>query len=178
MMRHARGTTGSRVPTDVNALLDEYVTLAYNGLRAQQPGFDVTIKRDYQDTLAPVMVAPQEIARVFLNLLENAFYAVQEKAQATDGSYAPTVSVHTRSQNDHVEIRIWDNGTGIPAKVRQKIFQPFFTTKPTGAGTGLGLSLSYDIVQGHGGKLGLLSKEGVFAEFIVRLPREASRERL
>ena len=171
MMLHAQGSTGKREPTDLHALLEKYVNLAYHGLRANQSGFDVQIERDYQARMHTVKLVPQEMGRVFINLLNNAFYAVRQKAYAPDEAYVPTVSVHTRNLEDRIEIRVRDNGTGIPTKIVQQIFEPFFTTKPTGTGTGLGLSLSYDIVvQMHSGTFAVESEEGVFTEFIIMLP--------
>ena len=172
MMLHAGSNSGPPIATEVNKLLEEFLTLAYHGMRASIPGFNLTLERDYQETAGQVKLVPQEIGRVFINLFNNAFYAVQQKAQTCDGAYVPTVSVSTRSRDEGVEIRIRDNGTGIPAKVRQRIFEPFFTTKPTGTGTGLGLSLSYDIVvQGHQGTMAVESEDGAFTEFIITLPR-------
>ena len=171
MMQHTRGTSGHRESTDVNVLLDEYVNLAYHGMRARQVAFNTTIERDYDEAVGKILLVPQEIGRVFINLLNNAFYAVNEKAKIQDGSFKPRVSVSTRRLDDAVEIRVRDNGSGIPEKIRAKVFEPFFTTKPSGSGTGLGLSLSYDIVvQGHGGRLRVESEPGVFTEFIISLP--------
>ena len=145
--------------------------LAYHGKRANTSAFNVTIERAYDETVGEVEMAPQEIGRVVINLLNNAFDAVHERALSQNGQYAPTVRVSTRQVEGHVEIRVEDNGPGIPAGIRSKIFEPFFTTKPTGSGTGLGLSLSYDIVaQGHGGAMTVESKEGEGATFIVSLP--------
>jgi C4-dicarboxylate-specific signal transduction histidine kinase len=164
MMQHASGGTGKREPTDVNALLEEYVNLAYHGKRAQKEGFTCEIERDYDEAVGSVEVIPQDMGRVFLNLLSNAFDAVSDQDQ-------PTVSVQTRQTEKAIEIRVTDNGPGIPKDVQEKIFEPFFTTKPTGSGTGLGLSLSYDIVtQGHGGTLTVESEEGKGATFVVSLP--------
>ena len=171
MMLHAQGSTGKHETTDLHALLEKYINLAYHGLRANQTGFDVQIERDYQASVDTVKLVPQEMGRVFINLLNNAFYAVHRKAHSLDGAYVPTVSVRTRNLEDRIEIRLRDNGTGIPAKIVQQIFEPFFTTKPTGTGTGLGLSLSYDIVvQMHGGTFTVESEEGVFTEFTITLP--------
>ena len=171
MLQHSRASTGERQPTDVNALADEYLRLAYHGLRARDKTFNATLKTDFAALLPLVPAVPGDLGRVLLNLLTNAFYAVQKRQLATGPGYAPTVAVATRRDGDEVEVRIRDNGTGIPETVRTKIFQPFFTTKPTGEGTGLGLSLAHDIVvQGHGGTLTVASQEGEFTEFVVRLP--------
>ncbi len=173
MMQHARGGTGEREPLAINALVEEYVNLAYHGRRASRPGFTVEIERAYGDGVGQASVQGQELGRVLLNLLSNAFDAVDEHAGRLDGAYAPTVRVSTDVLAEGIEIRVSDNGPGIPADVQAKIFEPFFTTKPTGSGTGLGLSLSYDIVtQGHGGTLMVESEEGQGATFIITLPTD------
>ncbi|WP_456425609.1 tetratricopeptide repeat protein [Rhodocaloribacter sp.] len=174
MMQHARGGSGGREAIDLNALVREYAGLAYHGKRAQMPEFNVEIVTDFDEALGVVEVAPQEMGRVLLNLLGNAFDAVHEHAARSNGVYAPKVIVSTRRLGDHVEIRVADNGPGIAPEVRDRIFEPFFTTKPTGSGTGLGLSLSYDIVtQGHGGTLTVESTPGKGATFVVTLPEPA-----
>ncbi len=171
MMQHARGGKSERQPTDVNKLVEEYVNLSYHGMRAKVPDFNVSIERDFGELDAKIEMVPQDIGRVLINLLGNAFDAVREKKQSGDGAYSPRVTVSTRAVGGAVEIRVRDNGGGIPDEVREKIFEPFFTTKPTGSGTGLGLSLSYDIVtQGHGGMLSAESKPGEGATFVVTLP--------
>ena len=171
MLEHSRTSSGERTPTDLNQLADEYLRLAYHGLRAKDKTFNATLEPDFDPTLTPVPVLAQDLGRVLLNLLSNAFYAVRQRQQRGVAGYAPTVRVSTRRVGDDVEIRVRDNGGGIPEHVKQKIFQPFFTTKPTGEGTGLGLSLSYDIVtQGHGGTLTVNSREGEFTEFVIMLP--------
>jgi signal transduction histidine kinase/ligand-binding sensor domain-containing protein len=176
MMAHASGGTGEREATDVNALVEEYVELAWHGRRAHSPGFFVDVERDYDEAVGRVVMVPQEIGRVLLNLLSNAFDAVQEKALALDGQYVPQVSVVTRREGDRVQIWVSDNGPGIAAEMVEKVFEPFFTTKGPGRGTGLGLSLSYDIVtQGHGGALAVESSEGEGATFIITLPADSSR---
>ena len=171
MLQHSRASTGELAPTDINALCDEYLRLAYHGLRAKDKTFNATLETDFAALLPLVPAVSGDLGRVLLNLLTNAFYAVQKRQQTGEPGYQPTVGVATRRAGDAVEIRIRDNGTGIAAAVRAKIFQPFFTTKPSGEGTGLGLSLAHDIVvQGHGGTLTVASGEGEFTEFMVRLP--------
>ena len=171
MLEHSRTSTGQSQPTDINALVDEYLRLAYQGLRAKDKTFNATLKTDFGADLAKVEVVPQEIGRVLLNLYNNAFYAVYQKQKSAPADYQPIVTVSTRQLDQAVEIRVSDNGTGIPESVKAKIFQPFFTTKPTGEGTGLGLSLSYDIItKGHGGTLEVDSVEGKETMFIIQLP--------
>ena len=171
MTQHASGGSGQREPTEINQLVSAHIDLAYHGKRAQIQDLNVTIGRDLGDDVSLADVVPQEIGRVLLNLLGNAFDAVYELTQSLDASYVPAVSVSTRQVDGQVEIRVRDNGPGIPAEIQQKIFEPFFTTKPTGSGAGLGLSLSYDIVtQGHGGTLIVESEQGQGATFIVTLP--------
>jgi signal transduction histidine kinase len=170
MLQHSRSSSGVKEPTDINALVDEYFRLAYHGLRAKDKTFNAAMKTDFDATICNISIIPQDIGRVILNLITNAFYVVNEKSKQGIADYAPTVSVVTKKINHQVEIRVTDNGNGIPANIVDKIFQPFFTTKPTGQGTGLGLSLSYDIVKAHGGELTVESKEGVGSEFIIQLP--------
>ncbi|MCY7351192.1 MAG: histidine kinase [Cytophagaceae bacterium] len=171
MLEHSRTSTGDKQPTDLNALADEYLRLAYHGLRAKDKDFNAELKTDFDPNLGMVEVVPQELGRVLLNLFNNAFYAVSENKKQQPDSYQPTVSVSTKRENGQVEIQVRDNGTGMPEAVKAKIFQPFFTAKPTGQGTGLGLSLSYDIVtKGHGGSLDVQSTEGAGSEFVIRLP--------
>jgi PAS domain S-box-containing protein len=174
MLEHSRGVSGERREVDLNGLVDEALNLAYHGARAHDAGFNVTLERDYAQSLKPIELAPQEMTRVFLNLFGNGFYAANKRAHATngDGSFRPVLAVATREDGDGVEVRVRDNGTGIPAAIKDKLFQPFFTTKPTGEGTGLGLSISYDIVtQQHGGTITVESEPGAYTEFTVRLPR-------
>lgn len=174
MLMHSRGAGGERALTDVNQLVEEYVNLAYHGMRAEHSDFNTTLDRDFDEKAHSAMLMPQEIGRVLINLLNNAFYAVHEKSMAQQ-DYGPCVRVSTRRLADSVEIRIWDNGPGIPPAVRERIFEPFFTTKPTGEGTGLGLSLSYDIItNGHGGTFEVTSEPGVFTEFVITLKAEHS----
>src|SRR6187399_926575 len=170
MLQHSRSSSGVKEPTDVNALTDEYLRLAYHGLRAKDKSFNAITKTDFDNSVGKINIVPQEIGRVILNLINNAFYAVDEKKKQTgDEEYEPTVSVSTKKIGDKVLISVKDNGNGVPQKVLDKIFQPFFTTKPTGQGTGLGLSLSYDIVKAHGGELKVETKEGEGSEFTISL---------
>jgi len=173
MLAHSRGGSGDRQAIDLNALIEESLNLAYHGARAQDQNFNITMERELDPTMRPVELVPQDITRVFLNLFGNGFYAANKRARAAgDGSFRPVLRVATRDAGDSVEIKVRDNGIGIPSGNRDKLFQPFFTTKPTGEGTGLGLSISYDIVtQQHGGTISVDSEEGVFTEFTVRLPR-------
>ena len=171
MLQHSRSSTGQKEPTDINALCDEYLRLSYHGLRAKDKSFNAKIKTDFEQNIDKINVVPQEIGRVVLNLLTNAFYAVNEKKQSGLTNYEPTVSIGTKKNGDQIEIKVSDNGNGMPAHTAEKIFQPFFTTKPTGQGTGLGLSLSYDIiVKGHHGHLDVLTKENEGATFSITLP--------
>jgi len=180
MLQHSRSSTGQKEPTDINALCDEYFRLSYHGLRAKDKSFNATMKTDFDETIGGINVIPQDIGRVVLNLINNAFYAVNEKnlsaaSAPTAVKYEPTVSVSTKKVGDkpdsyRVLISVKDNGNGIPQKILDKIFQPFFTTKPTGQGTGLGLSLSYDIIKTHVGELNVKTTEGEGTEFIISLP--------
>lgn len=173
MLYHSRSSSGKKEPTDINALADEYLRLTYHGLRAKDKSFNASMKSDFDQTIGEINIMPQEIGRVLLNLLSNAFYAVNEKKKLNLNGYLPSISVSTKNLGKNIEIRIIDNGIGIPKSVMEKIFQPFFTTKPTGEGTGLGLSLSYDIItKGHGGKLTVETKEGEGTRFIIILPRQ------
>jgi len=170
MLQHSRSSSGVKESTDINALADEYLRLAYHGLRAKDKFFNATMKTDFDETIGNINIIPQDIGRVILNLITNAFYAVTEKKKQADESYEPTVSVSTKKTKNKVEVKVKDNGNGIPQKVLDKIFQPFFTTKPTGQGTGLGLSLSYDIIKAHGGEIKVETKEGEGSEFYIVLP--------
>ena len=175
MLQHSRGGSGDRQTTDLNALLEEALNLAYHGARAQDQGFNIALERDLDRNLAPIDVVPQDVMRVFLNLIGNGFYAANKRGSASDGAFRPVLTVTTRDVAEVVEIRVRDNGIGIRPEHRDKLFQPFFTTKPTGEGTGLGLSISYDIVtQEHGGTITVDSRLGEFTEFTVRLPRAAA----
>ena len=165
MLDHSRGSSGERRMVDLNALIDEALNLAYHGARAQDQSFNITLERDFGEGIAPIEVNPQDITRVFLNIFANGFYATTRRARdGGDARFVPTLKVTTRDAGEAVEIRVRDNGTGIPADIRDKLFQPFFTTKPTGEGTGLGLSITYDIVtQQHGGSIAVDSKVGALA---------------
>jgi len=170
MLQHSRTSSGQKEMTDINALCDEYLRLAYHGLRAKDKSFNAKFESDFDSTIEKINIIPQDIGRVVLNLINNAFYAVSERKAKGEAGYEPSVSVSTKKIDSKVEIRIKDNGTGIPEKVVEKIFQPFFTTKPTGQGTGLGLSLSYDIVKVHGGEIKVETDSGIGTTFIIVLP--------
>ncbi len=174
MLQHSRTSSGLKEPTDINALADEYLRLAYHGLRAKDKSFNATMKTDFDESIGNINVLPQDMGRVILNLIMNAFYVVDEKKKHQQNGYEPTVTVSTKKISDKIEVKVKDNGNGIPQKVMEKIFQPFFTTKPTGQGTGLGLSLSYDIVKSHGGELKVETEEGEGAEFTILLPLNKS----
>jgi two-component system, NtrC family, sensor kinase len=172
MLQHSRGSSGDWQATDLNTLVEEALNLAYHGARAQDPNFDMALERDLDPDLAPIDVVPQELTRVLLNLIGNGFYAANKGNREGDGTFRPALKVTTCELGDGVEVRVRDNGIGIPPEDRDKLFQPFFTTKPTGEGTGLGLSISYEIVtQQHGGTITVDSEPGDFTEFTVRLPR-------
>jgi signal transduction histidine kinase len=179
MLQHSRASSGQKEPTDINALCDEYLRLSYHGLRAKDKSFNATFKTDFDASLPEINVVPQDIGRVILNLINNAFYAVSEKQKQNIQDYEPAVWVSTRRAGSpsgaggigaKIEISVKDNGPGIADHIKEKIFQPFFTTKPTGQGTGLGLSLSYDIVKAHGGELTMKTKEDEGSKFIILLP--------
>ncbi|HVX25602.1 MAG TPA: HAMP domain-containing sensor histidine kinase, partial [Parafilimonas sp.] len=175
MLQHSKTSTGKKELTDINKLADEYLRLSYHGLRAKDKNFNAEIKTDFDETIGKINIVPQDIGRVLLNLFNNAFYVVNEKFTAnrspfTD-NYNPTVLVQTKKVNDKIQILVSDNGNGIPSNIIDKIFQPFFTTKPTGQGTGLGLSLAYDIItKEHNGTIKVESKEGEGTMFIIQLP--------
>ncbi len=170
MLQHSRASTGKKEPTDINKLADEYLRLSYHGLRAKDKEFNADFKTDFDESIGKINIVPQDISRVLLNLFTNAFYTVNERKKTADNNYKPLVSVQTKKVNNNIEIKVTDNGNGIPQNIIDKIFQPFFTTKPTGQGTGLGLSLSYDIIKAHGGELKVDSKEGEGSEFSINLP--------
>jgi signal transduction histidine kinase/putative methionine-R-sulfoxide reductase with GAF domain len=173
MLEHSRASSGERRSVDLNTLIDEALNLAYHGARAQDQSFSITLERDFAGGIVPIELAPQDMTRVFLNLFSNGFYAATRRARNdADAGFTPTLKVTTRDAGEAVEIRVRDNGIGISADIRDKLFQPFFTTKPTGEGTGLGLSISYDIItQQHGGTITVDSKVGEYSEFTIRLPR-------
>ena len=175
MLEHSRGVSGERREVDLNTLVDEALNLAYHGARAQDAGFNITLERDLDSAVAPIELAPQEMTRVFLNLIGNGFYAANKRARGNGkAGYRPTLQVSTRDLGEAVEVRVRDNGTGIAPEIRDQLFHPFFTTKPTGEGTGLGLSISWDIVtQQHGGSIEVDSQPGEFTEFTITLPRRA-----
>ncbi|HEX5150636.1 MAG TPA: ATP-binding protein [Parafilimonas sp.] len=182
MLQHSRQTSGTKEPTDVNALCDEYLRLTYHGIRAKDKSFNADFITDFDKSIGKINVVPQDIGRALLNLFNNAFYAVNQKNKQTakdltgssnlsgQQAYVPTVTVVTKKAGDKIEIKVKDNGNGIPQNIVDKIFQPFFTTKPIGKGTGLGLSLAYDIIKVHGGEIKVASKEGEGTEFIIVLP--------
>lgn len=175
MLQHSRSSSGKKEPTDINALADEYLRLAYHGLRAKDKTFNATMKTAFDESIGNINIIPQDIGRVILNLITNAFYVVNEKALSavatpTAAKYEPTVEVNTKKEGSNVLIAVKDNGNGIPPSIKDKIFQPFFTTKPTGQGTGLGLSLSYDIVKAHSGELKVETKEYEGTTFMIMLP--------
>jgi len=177
MLLHSREGSGEHRPVDINAVVEESLNLAYHGARAEKSGFNITLKRDLDPDAGMVDLYPQEITRVFLNLISNGFYAATKRKESAGNGFEPTLSAATRSLGNKVEIRIRDNGTGIPKDVREKMFNPFFTTKPAGEGTGLGLSMSHDIVvKQHGGKIDVATEPGVFTEFIITLPRKLAAE--
>jgi PAS domain S-box-containing protein len=175
MLEHSRGSSGERRSVDLNALVEEALNLAYHGARAQDQSFNVTLQRDFGEGIVPITLAPQDVTRVLLNLCSNGFYAARERQRTeTMPGFEPTLKVSTRELDDAVEIRVRDNGVGIPPEIKDRLFQPFFTTKPPGDGTGLGLSMSYDIItQQHGGSISVDSKAGEYSEFTIRLPRNA-----
>jgi two-component system, NtrC family, sensor kinase len=170
MLQHSRSSSGVKEPTDINAIADEYLRLAYYGLQAKDNNFNATVQTDFDENIGSINIVPQDIGRVILNLITNAFYAITEKKKLLGDAYVPTVLVSTKKIANKIEIKVKDNGNGIPQKLIDKIFQPFFTTKPTGQGTGLGLSFSYDIIIAHGGQITVESKEGEGSVFCIALP--------
>jgi signal transduction histidine kinase len=171
MLQHSRSGNRQKEPTNINTLADEYLRLAYHGLRAKDKSFNAIMKTDFDESIGDINIISQDIGRVILNLITNAFYAVTEKKKHLANGYEPTVSVSTKKINGKVQVVVKDNGNGIPQKVREKIFQPFFTTKPAGEGTGLGLSLSYDIIKAHNGELKVETREGEGSAFSIFLPQ-------
>ncbi len=187
MLEHSRKSTGKKEPTDINALCDEYLRLSYHGLKAKDNDFNATFETYFDPNLPKIDIIPQDIGRVILNLITNAFYAVSERSKKGEAGYEPTISITTkrvdsplgsggqRGKGDNIQISISDSGSGIPDAIKDKIFQPFFTTKPTGKGTGLGLSLSYDIVKAHGGELKVETNKREGCEFIITLPYQTKQ---
>jgi signal transduction histidine kinase len=172
MLLHSREGSGEHRPADINAIVEESLNLAYHGARAEKPGFNITLQRSFDPAAGMIDLYPQEVTRVFLNLISNGFYAATKRKESGEEGFEPVLSATTKSLGNAVEIRIRDNGTGIPLEVKEKMFNPFFTTKPAGEGTGLGLSMSHDIiVKQHGGKIDVDTEPGVFTEFIITLPR-------
>jgi signal transduction histidine kinase len=173
MLEHSRGSSVERRMIDLNVLIDEALNLAYHGARAQDQSFNITLECEF-GRIAPIEVNPQDMTRVFLNIFSNGFYAANKRARnGGETGFAPTLKIATRDGGDAVEIRVWDNGTGISDDLRDKLFQPFFTTKPTGEGTGLGLSITYDIItKQHGGTITVDSEVDAFTEFVITLPRQ------
>jgi signal transduction histidine kinase len=171
MLQHSRASSGKKEPTNINNLADEYLRLAYHGLRAKDKSFNATMVTDFDDTIKTIDIVPQDIGRVILNLITNAFYVVDEKKKSGVENYEPTVTLSTKKLEKTIEIRVADNGNGIPESIINKIFEPFFTTKPTGKGTGLGLSMSYEIItKSHAGELKVETKQGIGTTFIITLP--------
>jgi len=173
MLQHSRSSSGKKELMDINKLADEYLRLAYHGLRAKDKSFNVKIESDFDTKIDTINIVPQDIGRVILNLITNAFYAATEKQKSGIEGFEPTVSVSTKKQGDKIELEVKDNGNGIPQDVLAKIFQPFFTTKPAGQGTGLGLSLSYDIIKAHGGELKVETTSGKGTTFIIQLNKQS-----
>jgi signal transduction histidine kinase len=172
MLLHSREGSGERRPVEINAIIDESLNLAYHGARAEKPGFNIALERDFDPAIGVADIYPQEITRVLLNLISNGFYAATQRAGVTGDGFEPKLKAITRNLGDRVEVRIRDNGAGIPPDIREKIFNPFFTTKPAGEGTGLGLSMSHDIVvKQHGGTIEIVTEPDSFTEFIITLPR-------
>lgn len=172
MLQHSRSSTGKKEPTDINALADEYFRLAYHGLRAKNKNFNAKLDTDFDQSIGTINIIPQDMGRVILNLITNAFYAVEEKRVSGIANFEPTVKVTTRDIKDAVLVSVTDNGDGMPPEIVDKIFMPFFTTKPTGKGTGLGLSMSYDIVtKGHGGQLKVETNAGQGTTFFIIIPK-------
>ncbi len=173
MLQHSRGKSGERILSDINSILDEDLNLAYHGLRARDNSFNASIEKEYDKNIEKISIVPQDVSRVFLNIINNGFYEAHKKKKSAGDHFSPVLKVATHDLGDKMEVRIRDNGNGIPDEVREKIFDPFFTTKPSGEGTGLGLSLSYDIiVKEHAGEIKFDSKSGEYTEFIITLPKK------
>ena len=170
MLQHSRTSTGQKEPTNINALCDEYLRLAHHGLKAKDKSFNARLETDFDPLIGKINVVPQDLGRVIFNLINNAFYSIGERQRVEGLGYEPTVTISTKKLTNKIEIKVADNGNGIPQSIIDKIFQPFFTTKPTGQGTGLGLSLAYDIVKAHGGEIKVETKEGEESQFTMTLP--------
>ncbi|HEY4966220.1 MAG TPA: ATP-binding protein, partial [Puia sp.] len=170
MLQHSRSDAGQKEPTDINALTDEYLRLSYQGFRVKERAFNAAMQIALDPAIGKINIVPQDIGRVLLNLFNNAFYTLYEKKNQLGEAYEPRITVSTKKSGDKVEISVKDNGLGVPKKLLEKIFQPFFTTKPTGQGTGLGLSLSYDIIRAAGGELNVSTQEGEGTEFLIQIP--------
>jgi len=170
MLQHSRSSTGKKEPTDINALADEYLRLTYYGLRAKDKSFNAKFETEFDTSIGKINIISQDFGRALLNLFNNSFYEVNEKAKQQINGYEPTIAISTKKVKGLIELTVKDNGNGIPQKILDKIFQPFFTTKPTGQGTGLGLSLAYDIIKAHGGDIKVETKEGEGSEFRIYLP--------
>ena len=172
MLQHSRGTKGEKQITNLNTLLDDSINLAYHGMRANDESFNVTIKKEFDDSIQNINIISQDISRVFLNILTNGFYETDKKRKLAGDNFSPTLNIKTKNLDDEIQISIRDNGKGIPKEVQEEIFTPFFTTKPTGEGTGLGLSICYDIiVTEHKGTLRFETEQGKFTEFIITIPK-------
>jgi signal transduction histidine kinase len=171
MLQHSRSGNSTKEPTDINKVADEYLRLAYHGMRAKDKSFNATLETDFDENIGEIHLVPQDVGRVILNLLTNAFYAIKEKQIELGAGFNPTISLKTKKLKESIVIEVSDNGKGIPEAIKNKIFQPFFTSKPTGEGTGLGLSMSYDIVtKGHGGTLKVSTEKNKGTTFIIELP--------
>jgi signal transduction histidine kinase len=170
MMMHSRSGPGQKESANINALVQEYARLSYQGQRAKDKMLDITLDLDLDENLGDIEIVPQDIGRVLVNLFNNAFYTVAEKKKVNIPGYEPAVLVSTKKTDNKILITVKDNGRGIPSKIKDKVFQPFFTTKPTGLGTGLGLSMSYDIIKANGGVIKVETEEGEFSEFTIELP--------
>ena len=173
MLQHSQSGSGKKELTDINALADDFLRLSYHGLRGRDGSFNVTMKTDFDVSIGKINIIPQDIGRVLLNLYNNAFYAVNEKSRQQTDNYEPIVAISTKADGNKIVISVLDNGNGIPLSIIDKIFQPFFTTKPTGEGTGLGLSLSYDIIKANSGEIKVKATGGDFTEFVIQLPGSA-----
>jgi signal transduction histidine kinase len=177
MLLHSREGSGERRPADINAIVEESLNLAYHGARAEKSGFNITLRRDLDPNAGTIDLYPQEITRVLLNLISNGFYAASKRKETAGDNFEPILSASTKNLRNKVQIRIRDNGAGIPEGLKEKIFNPFFTTKPVGEGTGLGLSICHDIiVKQHGGRIEVVTEPQDFTEFIITLPRNAAAQ--